>query len=183
MSVNSYIANAVGLMCDLYSKEKKSIPEISGILKLPQSCVRRTLLTSGVVLRSRDDGVRNSAPKLGSGMRGKSRVFSAEHREAISKGRLKKLNFTGYRVTSQGYLTFTRGDAECVLVHNLLGRMLIGRKLNPDEVVHHRDHDRQNNSLDNLQVMTSSDHSKLHATAVTRIRGKNGKFKGESNVS
>lgn len=39
----------------------------------------------------------------------------------------------------------------------------IGRKLNPDECVHHIDRNRENNSLSNLQLMTLSEHAKLHA--------------------
>lgn len=38
----------------------------------------------------------------------------------------------------------------------------IGRKLEPDEIVHHIDRNRSNNELDNLQIMKRTDHSKLH---------------------
>lgn len=39
----------------------------------------------------------------------------------------------------------------------------IGRKLNPDECVHHKDRNRENNSLDNLQLLTFAEHARLHA--------------------
>jgi hypothetical protein len=38
----------------------------------------------------------------------------------------------------------------------------LGRDLYPDEVVHHKDRNKANNSLDNLQLMTSSEHTRLH---------------------
>lgn len=38
----------------------------------------------------------------------------------------------------------------------------LGRGLYPNEVVHHKDRDKTNNSLDNLQLMTSSEHTRLH---------------------
>lgn len=38
----------------------------------------------------------------------------------------------------------------------------IGRKLLPDECVHHIDRDRSNNSMDNLMLMTNSSHMALH---------------------
>lgn len=38
----------------------------------------------------------------------------------------------------------------------------LGRDLYPDEVVHHKDRNKTNNSLDNLQLMTSSEHTRLH---------------------
>lgn len=39
----------------------------------------------------------------------------------------------------------------------------IGRALHPDECVHHIDRNKTNNDLSNLQLMTISEHAKLHA--------------------
>jgi hypothetical protein len=38
----------------------------------------------------------------------------------------------------------------------------IGRKLKRDEVVHHIDGDKRNNVIENLQLMSLSEHSSLH---------------------
>lgn len=38
------------------------------------------------------------------------------------------------------------------------------RPLRPDEVVHHRNEDTLNDAPDNLQIMTQSEHKKLHAS-------------------
>lgn len=38
----------------------------------------------------------------------------------------------------------------------------IGRKLNKDEVVHHINEDKLDNRIENLQLMTRGEHSKLH---------------------
>ena len=38
----------------------------------------------------------------------------------------------------------------------------INRNLYPNEVVHHKDRDRSNNKLDNLLLLTQSEHMKLH---------------------
>jgi len=46
--------------------------------------------------------------------------------------------------------------------HRHLMETLIGRPLDKDEVVHHRDGNPLNNSPDNLVVMTRSEHTKLH---------------------
>lgn len=46
--------------------------------------------------------------------------------------------------------------------HRIVAEKILGRPLNPDEIVHHIDCDRRNNRPDNLLVMTQSEHSKLH---------------------
>jgi hypothetical protein len=38
----------------------------------------------------------------------------------------------------------------------------LGRELSPDEVIHHIDGDKTNDDLSNLQLMTQSEHAKLH---------------------
>lgn len=51
---------------------------------------------------------------------------------------------------------------DMVRQHRLVMEDHIGRYLRPDELVHHKDFDRQNNSLDNLEIMSRSEHQKLH---------------------
>lgn len=48
------------------------------------------------------------------------------------------------------------------LMHVLVGEELIGRRLFRNEVVHHIDGDTLNNSINNLQVMTISEHRMAH---------------------
>ena len=43
----------------------------------------------------------------------------------------------------------------------------MGRYLTPQEVVHHQDLDKLNDNIENLQIMSKSEHSKLH----NKIRG------------
>lgn len=38
----------------------------------------------------------------------------------------------------------------------------LGRKLRPDEIVHHIDGNKLNNNIENLKIMTRGEHSKLH---------------------
>jgi hypothetical protein len=47
--------------------------------------------------------------------------------------------------------------------HRLVVEASLGRHLTDSEVVHHKDRDRLNNSLNNLEVMTQSEHARLHA--------------------
>lgn len=39
----------------------------------------------------------------------------------------------------------------------------LGRKLRSDEIVHHKDHNRANNDISNLEIMTRAEHTRLHA--------------------
>lgn len=51
----------------------------------------------------------------------------------------------------------------CVYEHVALAEKLLGRSLTKNEVVHHLDGDRSNNSVENLLVLERSQHRKLHA--------------------
>ena len=46
--------------------------------------------------------------------------------------------------------------------HRHVMQLHLGRKLKRDEIVHHKDGNKKNNSVDNLQVMSQSQHIKVH---------------------
>lgn len=49
-----------------------------------------------------------------------------------------------------------------IYLHRLVMENYLGRLLKEDEVIHHKDLNRKNNSIDNLMVLTQSEHTKLH---------------------
>ena len=49
-----------------------------------------------------------------------------------------------------------------VLLHRITMENHLNRLLNKNEVVHHKDHNKKNNSIDNLEVLDSREHNKLH---------------------
>ncbi len=55
------------------------------------------------------------------------------------------------------------GAAGRVYYHRHLASLREGRWIDTHEHVHHKDHDPRNNALDNLLLLTSSEHSRLHA--------------------
>lgn len=51
-----------------------------------------------------------------------------------------------------------------VLHHRVVMENFIGRILTAEEVVHHKDENKKNNDLINLELMTRAEHQKLHAS-------------------
>ena len=47
-------------------------------------------------------------------------------------------------------------------IHRVIAEEMLGRKLLSNEIVHHIDGNSQNNDPSNLQVMTQSEHCRLH---------------------
>lgn len=55
-----------------------------------------------------------------------------------------------------------------ILEHRLIMEKHLGRRLRHSEHVHHRDGDRQNNAIENLELMSPSQHVGLHKRAESR---------------
>jgi len=74
----------------------------------------------------------------------------------------------GYRIDGDGYIRTYAPDhpwprrGGYVPEHVRVMELSLGRRIQPGEVVHHIDHNKQNNDLENLQLLTSSQHSSLH---------------------
>jgi len=142
-----------------------SLPTVAGRYGISTSAARYHVKKAGA-LRSRADAVRLAASqgKHGSGLRGRKRSFSTEHRAAISAHRKAwgEANAAGLSIKPNGYVEYTRGPHKGRAVHVVSMEQRIGRRLNPDEIVHHIDGDRANNHDNNLALMTRSAHTRLH---------------------
>lgn len=57
---------------------------------------------------------------------------------------------------------YDTGKKTTVLEHREIMEASLGRKLLPSEVVHHRNHLKTDNRLENLELLTVEQHSKLH---------------------
>ena len=49
-----------------------------------------------------------------------------------------------------------------ILLHRVIMENAIGRMLTELEIVHHKDHDRFNNDISNLELMSRQEHSRIH---------------------
>ena len=176
------MSGSVNKVIDMYSSGM-SIPEVADITGRSMSAIRYHLKKEGV-LRTRTDGVRLAALKGKlSHMKGKSREFSDEWKNNISISRLKwgEENAKGVSLKPNGYLEYTRGKNKGRSIHVVLFEERIGRKLQPDECVHHIDGNKTNNNENNLSLLTKSGHARLHRfedalSGNIREREENGRF-------
>lgn len=146
-----------------------SISEVSAETGVALSTIRFRLKSAGL-LRSRADGVKIAAKKgrLGSGNRGKKRVFTEQWRKNISIAR--KGNGVGVSKKPNGYMEITMGENKGMGQHRVVMEAHLGRPLLTDEVVHHIDKDRSNNALENLELMSRSEHARHHAVEANETR-------------
>lgn len=61
-----------------------------------------------------------------------------------------------------GYIAL-RIDGKYVYEHRYLMERMIGRKLERNELVHHKNHDKTDNRPENLELTTRDKHGKYHA--------------------
>lgn len=165
-----------------YYNEGMSIPEISDKTGVSKSTVRIKLKLCGCELRSKKESV---SLALGKGRRPsrkgiKRPPFTEEHKKRIS---IKRMEYAdkyakNYSISTQGYARFTRGDLKNKMIHVHVMETRIGRKIRKGECVHHIDHDKLNNDISNLKLMSVSDHLSYHAKInhVNRKRNKKGEF-------
>lgn len=82
----------------------------------------------------------------------------------------------GQRLSRDGYIRTYAPDhpwprkSGYVFEHVRILELSIGRRLLPGEVVHHKDHDRLNNSLENLELQRAGEHSRHHRRLDTHLR-------------
>lgn len=145
----------------LYIKGQ-SIPQIAKQLRATKSTVRLRLHEAGISMRSATEGMtmakregRGISPMLGKFER------TPEIRAKQSQS-MRNRPAAGVSLKPSGYLELTRGHEKHRSVHRVVMERHLGRRLHRDEVVHHVDHDRANNRIENLQVMTRAEHARHH---------------------
>ena len=81
----------------------------------------------------------------------------------------KAPNWNGGRHMHNGYIEIYapkhphKNKRNCIYEHQKVMEDYLGRYLEKGEVAHHKDLCKTNNNIENLQLLTMSEHSKLHA--------------------
>jgi len=102
----------------------------------------------------------------------KGKIISEAQRKIISERNSCNYNgMNGYghtKIQNRGYVLayvpkhpHAHSDGY-VMLHTVVMERAIGRYLMPNEVVHHINHDRQDNRLENLLLMNKKDHMSMH---------------------
>ena len=166
------------LLATLYLSGK-SIPEIARLVQSSVSGVRYHLKKAGI-LRNRSEAVKMSGYKISLANKGKKRPIKDETKQklrdiAIQRG---EKNARGFSLNSQGYYRSTRGTDKEKHLHRLIAEKVLQRKLSGDEVVHHLDGNKTNNSNNNLVIMERLEHNRMHALTnyQNRRRDNHGRF-------
>lgn len=162
---------------DMYWNQHMSGREIAALLGCTPAAVSMRMKSAGIKARHASEypptekqraAWRENGHKLGISER------SREAREKISranKGRRKRddYEFGGHeKKRPDGYIKVYSPDHPhatadgYVMKHVLVMERHIGRYLTSDEVVHHVNHIRSDNRLDNLRLMTKHDHASMH---------------------
>lgn len=158
----------------LYLDKKNSHREISVVVGLSISTVRRMLISSGIQIRTTEEIKQISSPKMSAARLGRKYKFSENAINNIREGIRKRdasRCFLEIGMASNGYRRFTRGPNKDRGEHVVIMELHIGRHLEKYEVVHHIDGSRDNNSIDNLQIMTRSMHSLMHRNQYLSTKG------------
>ena len=99
------------------------------------------------------------------------------------KNRKKRFLKDGRRITRDDYIEIyspyhpNKNKNNCVLEHRLIMEQHLGRFLTSKEVVHHKDNNKQNNEIENLELFSSvGQHTQTHHI----VRDSKGKFTKKS---
>lgn len=155
-------------LLDLYSQEY-SIEDIAKELKMSVGKIYKYFKIYNIETRKKLS--KKAKKQISEAMKGnkhtKGHKLSNETKEKIRISRLKK--GVGHKKTrADGYVAIyfpdhPKSSSEgYIMEHILVMECNVGRWLKDDEVVHHKNHKRNDNRIENLQLMTFKEHARLH---------------------
>lgn len=142
----------------------ETLAEVASRFNLSKSKTRLKILQAGFPLRTGKEAIKAAASQgrmTRKGPRKKISQSSHERMKLAAKARWAEKT-VGVSRKPNGYLEITVGKSKGKMQHREVMEQAIGRPLTKDEVVHHIDHNRNNNDISNLQLMSRSEHTSFH---------------------
>lgn len=156
---------------ELYIEKQMAMKEIAEMIGVSVGSVYNYCHKYGIESRKTADVLRGrvvseeTRKKLSKAGKGKKRTEESKKRMSEAK----KMGGIGHKKKrSDGYIAVYFPDHPksnkdgYIMEHILVMECLIGRHLNENEVVHHRNHKRDDNRAENLQLMSKKEHMSLH---------------------
>ena len=141
----------------MYLEDKLSTKEIGRIVGLTCGAIGSILKTRGIKLRSPKEGL---AIKYPNGRAGNLAANWRGGKRKVSNKRYIHLFKPDHpHATKQGY----------VMEHRVVMEKQLGRLLKSSECVHHINGDTFDNRIENLKLMTRSEHVQLHFDAIKEV--------------
>lgn len=170
--MNELTQGDVRMACEEYEKGKLTISEIAKSYSISAGKMYYLLRDAGCVFthKKRKPISEETRAKMGMARRGKK--LSEEHKRKISErnscdynglngyGHIKRHN-RGYMLAYAPKHPNAHKDGY-VMLHTVLMEREIGRYLNGNEVVHHINHNRADNRIENLRLMDKHEHRSMH---------------------
>lgn len=148
----------------LYNEEQRSVFYVARTFGASRPTVRRYLEENGIRVRDMSEQMRIEYKRPGY----KERIAPRAFDKSMLKGPGSPTWSGGRKLSTDGYwLVYVPNHPSAdrngyVREHRHVMEQHLSRLLTAKEVVHHLDEDKLNNEIKNLEVLTNSEHARLH---------------------